>query len=251
MRLFNIEIDNMTIAEAASAISDMVQQKKKGYIVTPNVDHIVKLNKDQRFAEAYNKASYCFADGMPVVWMAKLAGKPLKAKVSGSDLFIEMLEQANQKAHSIFLLGASEETNKKSAQIIEEKYKSLRLAGRFSPEPGFESDSIRTADVIERINMVQPDLLFLFLGTPKQEYFIHKHIDSMNISCAMGLGASLDFFTGTHKRAPLWMQKSGLEWVWRMFSDPGRLIKRYLIDDLVPFSILSIKELWKSRVLRR
>jgi N-acetylglucosaminyldiphosphoundecaprenol N-acetyl-beta-D-mannosaminyltransferase len=250
LELYGVRFSNISKAEALRFILDFVKKNDKGFVVTPNVDHIVRLEKDGEFKNAYDNASLVLADGMPLVFASKLARNRIIQKISGSDIFLDLIKLTDENDLSLFLLGASEETGIKAKEKLKEAFPKLKIAGRYSPPFGFEKDEIENEKIIEMINRAAPDFLFLFLGTPKQEIWIHQNINKLKVKMAFCVGATLDFYVGNQKRAPVWMQKSGLEWLWRMLSNPKRLVKRYLVDDMFPFLRMTFVEVWRSRKLK-
>lgn len=232
IKFLNIEVDNLNMKEAVEAIDDLIIKRKPSYVVTPNVDHIVKLEKDSEFQAVYRDADLILTDGMPLIWISKLKNTPIKEKVSGSDLFPEVCKLAAKKGYSIFLLGAAEGVANKAAKNLAGKFEGLKIAGTYSPSYGFEKNEDEIRNIIEMINDVKPDILAVGLGAPKQEKFIHKYRDELNVPVSLAIGASIDFEAGNIDRAPKWMQKCGLEWFYRLYKEPRRMFKRYLIDDL-------------------
>jgi N-acetylglucosaminyldiphosphoundecaprenol N-acetyl-beta-D-mannosaminyltransferase len=229
------EIDNLTFAETMEEISRLITKKAPAYIVTPNIDHIVKLRKDGEFRKVYAGAALVLADGMPLLWAAKFFGTPLKEKISGSDLLPNFCRLAVDKGFSLFFLGGREGAVEKAAQIMQAKYPGIRIVGTYCPPVGFEKDIIENTRVINKIKEAHPDVLFVGLGAPKQEKWAYKFKDQYQVPVSAGIGVSFEFIAGMVKRAPLWMQRSGLEWLWRLMMEPGRLWKRYILDDSVFF----------------
>lgn len=232
IEFMNIQIDNLTMQETLDEIDHLVIKNEKSYIVTPNVDHIVKLEKDKELKKVYENAALVLADGKPLIWISKLYKKPIKEKISGSDLFPLMCEMAANKKYSMFFLGAAEGVANKAAYNLKQKYNNLNVVGTYSPPYGFEKSDKEIEKIIGMINDAKPDILIVGLGCPKQEKFIYKYKEQLNVPVSLGLGASLDFEAGNIKRAPKWMANHGLEWFYRMIQDPKRLIKRYLLDDV-------------------
>lgn len=232
IKFMNIEIDNVTMKEALHEINRLVKKRGKTYSVTPNVDHIMKLQTDKEFVEIYKKADLILCDGKPLVWISKLYGTPIKAKVSGSDLFPRLCALAAKKSYKMYFLGAGPGVAEKAAANLRKKYKGLNVVGTYSPSYGFEKKEEEVKEIIGKVRSAQPDILIVALGAPKQEKFVYEHLDELNVPFSIGLGASLDFEAGNIKRAPRWMSNCGLEWLYRIFQDPKRLIKRYLVDDL-------------------
>ncbi|MDU2121202.1 MAG: WecB/TagA/CpsF family glycosyltransferase [Clostridium celatum] len=230
MIFLNTQIDNLTMEEAVHRIDKLVIDKKPSYVVTPNVDHIVKLDTDIEFKEVYKEANLILTDGMPLIWISRLKRKPIKEKVSGSDLFPEVCKLASQRGYKVFLLGAAEGIAARAAENLRKKYDSLNIVGTYSPSYGFEKKEEEIQEIIKIINEAKPDILAVGLGAPKQEKFLYKYKNELNVPVSLAIGATIDFEAGNIKRAPLWMQKNGLEWLYRSYKEPKRMIKRYAID---------------------
>lgn len=232
MNFLNIEVDNLTMNEAIDRAEELIIKKKPSYVVTPNVDHIVKLEDDKEFQDVYKNADLILTDGMPLIWISKIKGKPIKEKISGSDFFPKLCERAAQKGYSIFLLGAAEGVAAKAAKNLNKKYEGLNIVGTYSPSYGFEKKDDEIKEIIEMINEIKPDILAVGLGAPKQEKFLYKYRYELNVPISLAIGASIDFEAGNINRAPKWMQNCGLEWFYRLCKEPKRMFKRYIIDDL-------------------
>lgn len=232
IKFLNTEVDNLTMNEAVNRINQLIQNRKPAYVVTPNVDHIVKLENDDEFKKVYEEADLILTDGMPLIWISRLQKNKIKEKVSGSDLFPKVCELAAEKSYKIFLLGAAEGVALKAAKNLKNKYDGLNIVGTYSPSYGFEKNKDEVNEIIRIINEAKPDVLAVGLGAPKQEKFICKYKEQLNVPLSLAIGASIDFESGNIKRAPEWMQKSGLEWFYRFISEPKRMFKRYFIDDV-------------------
>lgn len=237
MKFLNTEVDNLTMDEAINRIDELIINKTPSYVVTPNVDHIVKLENDTEFQTVYKNASLILTDGMPLIWISKLKKTPIKEKVSGSDLFPKVCNLAAQKEYKVFLLGAAEGIAEKAAQNLKLKYEGLNIVGVYSPSYGFENKKDEIDKIIKIINEVKPDILAVGLGAPKQEKFLYRYKDKLNVPVSLAIGASIDFEAGNINRAPKWMQSSGLEWLYRLWKEPKRMFKRYIIDDMSIFKI--------------
>lgn len=232
IKFMNTEIDNLTMNEVINEIEDLIKKNKNAYVVTPNIDHIVKLERDNELKEVYTNADLIIADGKPLIWISKLYKTPIKEKISGSDLFPFLCKLASQKQYKMFFLGAAEGVAKKAAVSLEKRFPGLEVTGTYSPPFGFEKDKIEMKKIEEMIKSAKPDILIIGLGCPKQEKFILNNKDKLGVPISLGLGASLDFEAGNVKRAPKWMSNHGLEWLFRITQDPKRMIKRYLVDDI-------------------
>ena len=244
VELFNMPINNLTLAETLAAMGAHIEAGKQGFVVTPNVDHAVEYAKNELFRQAYFHASFVLADGVPILWAGKLFGKPIKEKISGSDLLYWLSEYAAEKGYSVFLLGAAEGVGEEAGRILEEKYPGLKVAGTYSPPLGFEKDPEQNQKAIDLIKESGADICFTALGAPKQDLWNWRYHEATGAKLALGIGASLDFVAGRVKRAPVWMQRVGLEWTWRIMQEPVRMGKRYLIRDAY-FLILLWRE-WRG-----
>ena len=238
IKFLNTEVDNLTMNEAVQKIEQLILNKKPSYVVTPNVDHIVKLESDKEFQEVYKEADLILTDGMPLIWISKLKKNPIKEKVSGSDLFPDVCKLAAYKGYKVFLLGAAEGVAAKAAENLKEKYKGLNVVGTYSPSYGFEKKEHEIQEIIKMINEVKPDILAVGLGAPKQEKFLYNYRKQLNVPISLAIGASIDFEAGNIERAPEWMQYSGLEWFYRLCKEPKRMFKRYLVDDMKIFKLV-------------
>ena len=235
--IFNIKIDNISMKECISKLDNLINDGKYHYVVTPNVDHIVKLQNDDYFLEVYKKADIVVADGMPIIWYSKLIKRPIIEKISGSDLFPKVCELCSNKGYTIFLLGAADGIAEIAKKKLENKYKGLRIIGTYSPKYGFEDDINEIKNIINIINKNKPDILAVGLGAPKQEKFIYKYREELKVPVSLAIGATIDFEAGNIKRAPRWMQQIGMEWFYRLIKEPKRMYKRYIIEDRKLFKI--------------
>ena len=232
MRLMNTEIDNLTMDETLDAIDSLIKEDNCSYVVTPNVDHIVQLEKDEELKRAYENASLILTDGKPLIWISNWYKTPIKEKISGSDLFPRVCDLAAKKGYTMYLLGAAEGVADKAAKNLMDKYKGLNIVGTYSPPFGIEKDKVELKKIERQIQEVHPDILIVGLGCPKQEKYMYHHCKELDVPISFGLGASIDFEAGNIKRAPRWMSEHGLEWLYRITQDPKRLAKRYLVDDM-------------------
>ncbi len=239
--LFGINFSNVSMEEV---LEKFRSPQAKMLTVTPNLDHLAVLQKNLDFQEAYNKSSLILADGWPLIMASKLLRKPIKEKVSGSDLFIKMLPILSENKNTIYIVGPSAEINNALKEKLQLEFPQICVVGMDSPPFGFEKTDYSKI-LISKINKTIPDFLFFFLGSPKSEVFLSKNFNSLHFKVALPLGASIRFYTGHEKRAPIWMQTHGLEWFWRMVHNPKRLVKRYLFD-FVSFIPIFMKEVFRK-----
>lgn len=232
IKFMNTDIDNLTMAETLNEIDKLIQKKNCSYVVTPNVDHIVRLEKDEELQKVYKNASLILTDGKPLIWISKWYKTPIKEKISGSDLFPRVCQLAANKNYTMYLLGAAEGVADTAARNLMKKYPGLNIVGTYSPPFGFEKNEQEMNKIKAQIQNVHPDILIVGLGCPKQEKFMYYHCKELGVPISFGLGASIDFEAGNIKRAPKWMSNHGLEWLYRFSKEPKRLFKRYFVDDL-------------------
>jgi N-acetylglucosaminyldiphosphoundecaprenol N-acetyl-beta-D-mannosaminyltransferase len=244
--LFDMNICNLRYGDVCDSIAARVASREPGFVVTPNVDHVCRFHRDPKFRAAYENACLVLADGMPILWSARLFGCPLPEKLSGSDMLPRLSGYAAEQGYSIFLLGAAEGVANEAVSKLLESHPSLRVAGTYSPPLGFEKDPAANDEVLRRLHEAKPDICFVALGSPKQEVWLHENHAKSGVPVMIGVGAAFDFVANRTRRAPVWMQKTGLEWAWRLFQEPRRLARRYLVEDSY-FLVLFLRELLRKR----
>lgn len=241
-KFMNICLDDITFEEAVRQIGVLACAHGKHYVVTPNVDHVVKIEKDLEFRKIYEDADLILTDGTPLMWIAESLGCPIKEKIPGADMLPRVCEMAAKEGHTMFLLGAAKGVAEAAKRKLTQKYPGLKIVGTYSPPMGFEREEKEVEKAIRIINQKKPQILVVGLGSPKQEKFIYRYRDKMEFHVALPFGAAIDFEAGMVKRAPLWMRRLGLEWLFRFFQEPGRLFRRYFMDDMKIFWLA-----WKYR----
>lgn len=246
MKFMNTYIDNCTRDEAINYIEDCIKKRKIGHVITPNVDQIVRIEKDPYFSKICENAELLLVDGTPLMWIAKWYGTPIKEKICGSDLVPKLCEIAAQKGYKVFLLGAAEGVAAKAAVNLQKKYPGLNVVGTYSPPFGFEKDQEELSRMDRMLYESKADMLFVGLGVPKQDIFIYEHMNNYQIPMSFSIGATIDFEAGIQKRAPKWINKMGLEWFYRLISDPKRMFQRYIINDSEIFQLA-----WKYRKAKK
>lgn len=245
--LFGMMFDAVALGEAADLIVGAAARGRRGYVVTPNVDHVVRYLQDPAFRAAYAAAALCVADGVPVIWAARLVGARLQGRVAGADLLPAVCERAAPAGLSVFLLGGREGVAPAAAAALASRFPGLNIAGTHTPPDRFGDDGAGTEAAVQAVNAARPDILFVGVGSPRQEYWVHRHWDRLAATVAVCCGAALDYAAGTMRRAPAWMRAAGLEWLWRFAGEPRRLWRRYLVRDAAFVGIV-LKEWWRRRV---
>jgi N-acetylglucosaminyldiphosphoundecaprenol N-acetyl-beta-D-mannosaminyltransferase len=241
--LMGCQVDNLSMEETLGRIEQFIQSGRPHQHVVVNVDKLVKASRDPGLRKIINDCALVNADGMPVVWASRLLGKPLKERVAGVDLFEALMRRAGEKGWRVFLLGAREEVVRAVADTYQRKYPKLVLAGYRN---GYWKGEVEEAAVVEQVRASRADLLFVAISSPKKEQFLGRYQAEMKIPFAMGVGGTFDVAIGRVKRAPRWMQKSGLEWFYRFLQEPRRMFRRYFIEDMA-FIWLFIKEAAKRQ----
>lgn len=249
IKMFGITIHKFSMNDAIDVLQEWLQFGSADckYVVTPNVDHIVQLEKNAAFKQAYDHASMVVADGKPVVLASKILGKALPETVPGSDLVPNIFERFQQKnlPLKIYLLGAMPGVGEVAAANIKAHWPMVEVVGILSPDFGFEKDSAYCDRICQSVAEAKADLLVIGLGAPKQEIWVDKYAHQLPVKVALCVGATIDFLAGNKPRAPMWMRKCGLEWLHRMGSEPKRLVKRYLVDAVI-FPKLFLRE-WLNK----
>jgi N-acetylglucosaminyldiphosphoundecaprenol N-acetyl-beta-D-mannosaminyltransferase len=242
----DLRFDVLDLPGAVAVIEQALASNVRGYVVTPNVDHLVQYRRDPAYRSACDAAALRLADGMPIVWASRLLGRPLPARVAGSDLLPALSEMAARRGDAIFLLGGADGVAERAAERLAARFPRLRIAGTWAPPAGFEPVGDAAEDAVRAVNAARPSVLFVGLGAPKQELWVHRYWDRLGTTVAVCCGAAIDFAAGTRARAPVWMQRTGLEWSWRLAREPGRLWKRYLVRDAA-FVGIFLTEWWSVR----
>jgi N-acetylglucosaminyldiphosphoundecaprenol N-acetyl-beta-D-mannosaminyltransferase len=236
VRILNILLNNLTMRE-------LLEQLKSGVVLTPNVDHLMKLQQDGEFFKVYQQADYRVCDSQVLMYAARFLGTPLKEKISGSDFFPAFCEfHKHNQDISIFLLGAAPGVADAARNRINRRIGREIVVDSYSPSFGFEKNERECLEIVNRIDQSGATVLAVGVGAPKQEKWIFKYKDRLtNIKIFLAVGATIDFEAGVLQRAPKWMSRLGIEWLFRISQEPQRLWKRYLIEDL-PFLWLLLKQ---------
>jgi N-acetylglucosaminyldiphosphoundecaprenol N-acetyl-beta-D-mannosaminyltransferase len=227
--VLGVPFHNVTMDETIAFIDEKIRDRGFHQIATANVDFLIHAIRDKEMQEILCSCDLVIPDGMPILWGARLLGATLKQRVCGVDLVPRLAELCAREGHSIFFLGASEQNSFRAAENLKERYPGLRIVGRYSP-PVAPLNRMNHEDILRRIDRAKPDVLLVAMGNPKQEKWLAMHRDRLNVPVCIGVGGSIDFVAGAIKRAPAWMQSSGLEWLYRMSQEPKRLAQRYIGD---------------------
>jgi N-acetylglucosaminyldiphosphoundecaprenol N-acetyl-beta-D-mannosaminyltransferase len=233
--LLGTMIDCVDASQALSQIDSFVRSGRFHQVVTVNVDFLRLASKDKGFQKLVNNADLVLADGMPLVWASRLRSRPLPGRVTGVDMMLACAQLAATRGYRIFLLGAAPGVARATGEILQQRFPGLCIAGTYSPP---STDPADQEECVRVVNAAQADMLFVAFGAPKQDQWICQYQDRLNVPVCMGVGGSFDMLTGKVRRAPLWLQERGLEWLYRLVQEPRRLWKRYIIHDLPVFARL-------------
>lgn len=238
--LMGLPIDAVSLPQAAERLTDALAGGGRCFLSTPNLNFVIASVGDSKFRESVCRSDLSVADGMPLVWVAKLLGVPVRERVSGSNLF-EFLRAQSPLRWNVFFFGGARGAGQKACLAIGDQDARMRPTGCISP--GFGSvEQMSRPDIIECINESRPDLLVVSLGAAKGQEWICRNLEQLDAPVVSHLGAVVNFVAGTLKRAPRWMQRSGLEWLWRIKEQP-LLYRRYLIDGLAFLGLLATQVL--------
>ena len=216
--------------EAVELLGGWMDEEQAGcrFVVTPNLDHVLRIQHDDALRAAYGEAALVIADGWPLVTASRWFGCPLPERVAGSDLVPRLFAAArSQRPRSVFLLGAEEGVAEVAARQIAIRWPHVRVAGTFSPPFGFGATDPVNEEILQRLAAAAPDLLVVGLGSPRQEIWLQQFRSRLQCRVAVAAGATIDFLAGQQTRAPCWVQAVRMEWLFRALSDPGRLGRRY------------------------
>lgn len=236
VRVAGVAIDPMTEGEVVDHVVAALKRGEGGHLVTPNIDISRIVARDERARGFVEGADLAVADGMPLVWAARLLGTPLPGRVAGADLIWSLSEAAAFYRHPVYLLGGPAGAAVQAACELVGRHPKLMIAGVDAPPYGFEDDPESYARVRDAVIAAAPRLVFVGLGFPKQERLIASLRRDLPGTWFVGCGSAIAFAAGTVRRAPAWMRGGGLEWLFRLTREPGRLARRYLVDDL-PYAL--------------
>jgi N-acetylglucosaminyldiphosphoundecaprenol N-acetyl-beta-D-mannosaminyltransferase len=224
-------IDRVDRAAAVDRIRQLLSSGTSHQIVTVNLDFLSIAARNVRFQQTINAADLAVPDGMPLVWLSRLKGQPMTERVTGVDLVDDCCQIAAEAGVGVFLLGAAPGVADEAAIELERRHPGLRVVGTYSPPIG-ELDAREDTEMVQRVRDAAPGFLFVALGAPRQDLWIRDHLAQLEVPVSMGIGCVLDLLAGSVTRAPVWMQRAGLEWAYRLANEPGRLWRRYLLKDL-------------------
>lgn len=227
--ILGVPFHDVTMAETLAHIDAIIAERRSRYLATANLDFAAQASEDVELQRILLEAHLVLCDGTPLIWASQWLKAPIRERVAGSDLMPELTAHCAAKGYRMFLLGATDQTLARASARMMADHPTLIIADTFAPPIAklldFDNDAI-----LARIHHAKPDVLIVCFGCPKQEKWIYMNLAQLNVPVSIGLGATLDFVAGNFKRAPVWMRKTGLEWLFRLGQEPKRLFNRYWVD---------------------
>jgi N-acetylglucosaminyldiphosphoundecaprenol N-acetyl-beta-D-mannosaminyltransferase len=230
VNILGVGVSAINMAQALNAIEGWIAQRQPHYVCVTSVHGIVESQGNNSLRRVHNAADLVTPDGMPLVWLARLHGLEHVERVYGPDLMLALCHRSISKGYRHFLYGGAEGVPDRLANRLKRRYPGLRIVGSYSPpfRPLTDEEDKQT---VQAINEANPDVVWIGLSTPKQERWMAEHIGRLTAPVLVGVGAAFDFHSGLKRQAPRWMQRSGLEWLFRLANEPQRLWRRYLVNN--------------------
>ena len=241
--ILGVEVDRLDLDSAVARVEALIADGGRHQVVVLPVNSIMMARRDPEFRAACRRASLVLPDGVPLLWASRLLGRPIPGRVAGSDLFLKLSETAAAKGYTCFFMGSTPDVLERLSKALRQRCPGLRIAGAFSPPIRPEHTAETNAEIAQRISRARPDILWVAMGAPKQEKWIHDNLNALDAKVVIGVGAVFDMASGRVKRAPHWMQRAGFEWFHRFLKEPTRLFKRYFIEAAPFFPLLLMQGL--------
>ena len=243
VNILGTQVSSITTSDLLADFKAAIQNKKLIQVAITPVNSILAAHKNPQVQNAYNTADYVLCDGMPVKWASSFLNTPVKERITGLDLLPNLVELCSKNDFSIFLLGASPGVGDKLKDIILNQYPQAKIVGVYVPPFMTTFTADENNNMISAVNAASPDVLLVSLTAPKQDIWIANNKDALNATLLVGIGGAFEVMAGLAKRAPKWVQKAGLEWLYRFIQEPKRLFRRYFIEAPL-FIPLIIKQKW-------
>jgi N-acetylglucosaminyldiphosphoundecaprenol N-acetyl-beta-D-mannosaminyltransferase len=246
-RFLGCEIDRLGMDETLARCQELIESRDgPSQHVVINVAKLVAMRRDGRLRAVIERCALVNADGQPIVWASRLFRDPVPERVTGCDLMERLLELSEQRGYRVYLLGSRQSVLELAIERLRARYPHLLLCG--SHHGYFDEQGSRA--VCEDIRQSRPDILFVAISSPKKEYWLAENLAALDVPFGMGVGGSIDVVAGFTRRAPTWLQRAGLEWLFRLVQEPRRLARRYVVSNTT-FVLLLARELLRVRVLRK
>jgi N-acetylglucosaminyldiphosphoundecaprenol N-acetyl-beta-D-mannosaminyltransferase len=234
VEILGCNVDRVSLESATRKIEELIGVGGAHQAIILPVASLMHGRRDQRFRDICNGASVVLPDGVPLLWASRILGAPIPGRVAGSDLLWELSRAAEIRGYTCFFLGSTSEVVGRLEKVLLRRFPGLCIVGSFSPPASPVFSAFANDEIVRHVNAARPDILWVGLGAPRQELWIHANLRRLDVRVAIGAGAAFDMCSGSIRRAPNWMQKAGLEWFYRFLREPRRLFRRYFIDS-APF----------------
>jgi len=228
--VLGVGVSAIDMKAAVGLADDHLQNARKGYICVTGVHGVIEAQSNPDFLRILNGSAITTPDGMPTVWVGRLQGHRSMNRVYGPDFMLELCSHSVQRGYRHFLYGGKPGVADKLAEVLTKKFHGLQIVGTYTP-PFRKLNATEEEELAARFKILQPDVVWVGLSTPKQEIFMAEYIDKLDTKLMVGVGAAFDIHTGNIADAPAWMKVAGLQWLHRLFQEPRRLWKRYLINN--------------------
>lgn len=246
--ILGVKVSNVNLDLACENIERWIINREKRYVCVAPVSTVVDCQNDNEYRNIINHSGMTTPDGMPLVWIGKMKGSKIINRTYGPDLMPAFFKLSERKNYSHYFYGGTSESNEILVKNLHQRFPKLKIVGQYAP-PFRGTGKMEDQAVLDEINRLDPDCLWIGLGSPKQDYWMAQHRNKINVPVMIGVGAAFDFLAGTKKQAPRWMQKCGLEWLFRLLSEPKRLWKRYVFGNS-RFVFLLIKSYFKNKFIK-
>ena len=245
VNILGVRMSAINMPQALSIIDGWIAHRQQHYVCITGVHGIIESQRDEGLRRIHNEAGLVTPDGMPLVWLGRLHGHAHVERVYGPDLMLAVCEQSLSKGYRHFFYGGGEGVPTLLTTNLRRRFPSLQVVGGYSP-PFRPLSGAENEQIVDAINEAAPDIVWIGLSTPKQERWMAEHLGRLAAPVLIGVGAAFDFHSGLKKQAPRWMQRSGLEWLFRLATEPRRLWRRYLVNNplfvvLVVLQVLGLK----------
>ena len=244
LNILGVEIDALDMERTILTIESLISSRQQGYICCVAAHSLMDCRRDPKLRRILNASRLTTPDGMSLVWLLRLSGHRHVERVYGPDLMLDVCQASTLSGYRHFLFGGAPGVPEKLAESLLSRYPGLRIVGTYSPPMSSRMDK-EDQQVIDQINAAQPDIVWVGISTPKQERWMAEHLGKIRAPALIGVGAAFDFLSGNKRQAPRWMQRSGLEWFFRLLSEPRRLWRRYAQYPL--FALLVLGQLFRLR----
>ena len=245
--ILGVGVSAINMAQALETIDAWIQKREQQYVCVTGVHGIMESQRDATLKQIHNQAGLVTPDGMPLVWLNRLNGCSWVERVYGPDLMLAICQQSLVKGYRHYFYGGGKGVADRLVARLTERFPGLQIAGNWSP-PFRPLTPDEDDDLTQSINSTAPDIVWIGLSTPKQEYWMYEHLGRVRAPVMIGVGAAFDFHAGVKKQAPRWMQRSGLEWSFRLVTEPRRLWRRYLINNSLFLWMILLEALNKKSV---